>query len=94
MRAELADGLAALHEERLVVLERTELTHDDVEALPAPRGLPRAAVDHEVVRALGHVGVEVVVQHPEGGFLDPALAGELAPRGGMQRARRGHGSQA
>ena len=40
--------------------------------------LPGAAVDDELVGALGDLGVEVVHQHPQRGFLGPALAGELA----------------
>ncbi len=79
--AEAADGLAALHQERLVVLERFELAHDDVVRLPVPRGLARAAVHHQLLGPLGHVGVEVVHQHPQRGFLPPSLAAERGSSG-------------
>ena len=85
VRAEHGDRLAALHEQRLVVLERAQRAHDRVERLPVARRLPRAAVHHEIIRALGHLGIEVVHQHAQRGFLLPSLAGE---RGA---ARRAHG---
>src|SRR4051794_30017190 len=39
-----------------------------VEGAPAPRRPPGPAVDDERVRVLGHLGIEVVHQHPQGGF--------------------------
>jgi hypothetical protein len=51
------------------------------------RGATAAAVDDEVLRALGDLGIEVVVQHAKGGFLDPALAGDL----GATRSAHGAG---
>ncbi len=88
VRAELADGLAALDQQRLVVLELLELTHDDVERGPRSRGLARAAVHDEIVRALRDVGIEVVVQHAERRLLHPhPLHRNVVPRG----ARTGRG---
>ena len=82
VRAEHGDGLAALHEERLVVLERAKRAHDGVEALPVTRGLSSAAVDDEIIGTLGDVGIEIVHEHAERGFLLPSLAGErVAARG-------------
>ena len=86
--AEHADRLARLDEHRLVVAERAERVDDRVEGLPRARRLARAAVDHELVRPLRHVRVEVVHQHPERRLLLPAAAGELAA------ARRVHGAGA
>ena len=43
---------------------------------------PGAAVDDQGVRVLGHLRVEVVHEHPEGGLLAPAAAAQLrAARG-------------
>jgi hypothetical protein len=56
------------------VLERAERADDGVERVPAARGLAGAAVDDEIVGALGHLGIEVVHQHPQRGLLGPALA--------------------
>ncbi len=85
--AEDADRLAGLDEEGLVVLQALELGDDGVEGLPAARRPPGAAVDDEVVRVLGDLRVEVVHEHPERGFLLPALAGDLRP------ARRADGAR-
>ena len=84
------DGLARLHEQRLVALESAELADDDVEALPVPRRLAGAAVDDEVRRALGDLGIEVVVEHAEGRLLHPALAGDLRAARRAHDARSGH----
>ena len=40
-----------------------------------------AAVDDQLVRLLGDLRIEIVVQHAQGGFLVPALAGDLAAAG-------------
>jgi hypothetical protein len=76
-RAEDADRLARLDEERLVVLEPPELSDDGVERLPAAGGPAGAAVDDELVRLLGDLGIQVVHEHPQRGLLLPSLAGKL-----------------
>ena len=48
---------------------------------------PGAAVDDEVVRVLGDLRIEVVHEHPERGFLLPALAGDLGAAGRAHGAR-------
>ena len=57
-----------------------------VEGFPTARRLAAPAVHHQVLRALGHLGVEVVLQHAVGGFLQPALAGEVGPARGTDGA--------
>jgi hypothetical protein len=56
----------------------SERCQDLVEALPVARGAADAAVDHQVLRAFGHVGVEVVLDHAVGGLGQPVLAVQLA----------------
>ncbi len=75
--AEHPDRLAGLHQHGLVVLEAAQGRHDGVERLPAAGGATGAAVDHQVLGMLGHLGIEVVHQHPQRGLLLPALAGQL-----------------
>ena len=89
-RAEDADRLAGLDEQRLVVLEAPELGDDRVERVPAARRAAGSAVHDQVVGILGHLGVEVVHQHPQRGFLLPSLAGEL----GASRGSDGAGTAA
>jgi hypothetical protein len=76
MRRENRDWLAGLHDERFVVLEPPERGHDRVEGRPAARRAARAAVDDQLVGPFRHLGVEVVHQHPQRGFLRPSFAGE------------------
>ena len=78
MRAEDAHRPARLHQQRLVVFERLQRAHDGVEALPVARRPAGAAIDDQVARVLADLRVEVVHQHAQGGFLLPALAGDLA----------------
>ena len=93
MRAEDGDRLAGLHDEGFVVLEAAQRVDDGVEGRPAARGAARAAVDDEIVGAFGNLGVEVVHQHPERGFLGPSLAGERrTPRGADMTADDVHRS--
>src|SRR5438477_4117346 len=54
--------------------------------MPGARRPAGAAVDDEAVGILGHVGVEVVHEHAQGGFLNPALAGALRPARGADDA--------
>ena len=75
--AEHAHRLARLHQQRLVGFELAQRGHDAVEALPIARGAADAAIDHELARLLGHVGIDVVHQHAQGRFGQPALGREL-----------------
>ena len=43
-----------------------------------------AAIDHEAIGVLGHLGIEVVHEHAQGGLLHPALAGALAAARGAE----------
>ena len=70
------DRLAGLHDQRFVVLERGQRSHDGVERLPTARRLARSAVHDQIVRPLGDVGIEIIHQHAQRGFLWPAFAGQ------------------
>ena len=75
--AEDADRLAGLDQQRLVGLELLQRRDDAVEVVPGPRRPADAAVDHELVRVLGHVGVQVVHQHPHRRLGQPGLGADL-----------------
>ena len=68
VRAEDADGLARLDQQRLVAFEALQRFDDPVIAFPVARGAADAAIDDEFVRRLGDVGMEVVHQHPHRRF--------------------------
>src|SRR3981189_24975 len=85
MRAQHADGLSALYQQRLFVAERAERGADPLEARPVARRLPAPSVDHQLFRLLCHLGVEVVLQHPERSFLHPSPARERGAARGTDR---------
>jgi hypothetical protein len=86
MGAEHPDGLARLHEQGLVAFEVAERADDAVEAVPVPRGPADAAVHHELLRAFGDFGIEVVHQHPERRLGEPAFRRELGAAGAADGA--------
>jgi hypothetical protein len=73
---EHAHRLARLHEQRLVVLQLAQAREDAVERCPVARRAADAAVDDELLGALGDAGVEVVLDHAVRGFGEPRLARE------------------
>ena len=75
--AENPHGLARLHEQGLVGGELVEGAHDGVIRLPRAGRAARAPVDDKVFGVLGDLGVEVVHQHPLGGFGTPTAGGLL-----------------
>lgn len=77
MRAKNSDGLAGLDEESFVIFERAKGRDDGVETFPIARGLSGAAVDDEIIGMLGDVGIEIIHEHAQGGFLLPTFAGKL-----------------
>ena len=87
-RVGLEDGdrLAALDEHGLVVLELEQGAHDGAEGVVAAGGAAGAAVDDQAGGILGHLRVEVVAEHAQGGLLVPALA---APLGATRRMHAG-----
>ena len=76
MRPKNSDGLTALNQEGLVVLEAAESLDDLGVAFPIAGRFPRPPVDNQLRGVLGYVRIEVVHQHPERCFLVPALAGQ------------------
>ena len=99
VRAEHAHRPARLHQQRLVGVHLPQRGDDAVEVAPGARGAPRAAVHDQVLGILGHLGIEVVHQHPQRRLGEPALAAQLgaagrhdgvAGRGGHARGL-GHG---
>ena len=93
VRGEDANRPPALDEHRLVALEGAQRALQRVERRPVARGLAGAAVDDELVRVLGDLGVEVVLEHPQRGLLRPAQGRELGAAGGADGAGTGDGGR-
>ena len=95
--AEHADRLAGLDEQRLIALEPAQRRDDAVERRPVARRPADAAIDDELARPLGDVGIEIVHEHPQRRFGQPALGAELGSAGRADDAHivdagwRGHG---
>ncbi len=75
--AEHADGFSRLHEQGVVVIQRSEFGDDAVKVVPGARRAPDAAVDNQFVRAFGDVGVQVVHEHAHRRFGQPALGRDV-----------------
>ena len=78
MRFENADRLPRLDQQRLVVVKLLERRDDRVVAFPVARGAADAAVDDQILRPLRNLGIEIVHEHPQRRFGEPALRGERA----------------
>ena len=93
--AEDAHGFAGLHQQCLVVLQHAQRLENEVEAAPVPCGTTDPSVNHEILRSLGHVRIEIVLQHSVGGFSEPVLAGQCGTvrRPYRARPRLGHGKR-
>ncbi len=70
---EHADRLAGLHQQGFVVFQRFQGFDDLVVALPVARGAADAAVHHQLLGVLGHLRIEVVHQHAQRRFGQPAF---------------------
>ena len=84
VRLEYPHRLAGLDEQCLVGFQCLERGKDLVIAGPVARGAANPAVDHQRLRVLGHLRIEVVLNHPVGSLGQPILAIQLAA------ARRAH----
>ena len=60
-----ADGLAALHQQGLVLAELEQAADEGAQRLGITRRLPGPAVDDELLRPLRDLRIEVVEQHPQ-----------------------------
>src|SRR5207253_9197812 len=72
--AELADRLARLNEQGLVVLKPAQRTDNGVETFPTSCRPSGTAVNDYSVWRFCNLGIEIVHQHASGGFLMPGLA--------------------
>lgn len=85
---EHADRLAGLYQQGLVVVQLLEGLDDPVVALPVARGTADAAVNHQFPGVLRDLRVEVVHQHAQRRFGQPALGGQRsAARGAISISR-------
>ena len=84
--AKHANRLAALDQQGLVFLKLAQAVQDAVKAGPVAGCLANAAIHHQFIGVFGHLGVQVVLQHPVGGLNGPIGAGEGGATRGTHRA--------
>ncbi len=87
MGAEHPHRLAGLNQQSLLIPQSPERRHDLPEALPVARSLADTPVDDQVLWPLGDLGVEVVHQHPQCRFRQPAAARQPRAAGRPDRLR-------
>ena len=88
MGAEHPHRLAGLDQKRFVLVQGAQSGEDLVEAFPVARSAADAAVHHQIFRPLGNFRIQVVLQHPVGGFDRPCLASQCGSARGSNHARR------
>ena len=64
VRREDAHRLSGLHEQRLVGAELEQRADDRAQRLVRPGRTSGAAVDDQLLRLLGDLGIQIVEQHP------------------------------
>jgi hypothetical protein len=69
-----------LYEECFISFELEQALGDLLETFPGSCGFACSSVDDEVIRVLGYLGVQDVVNHPVGSFYLPILAVKLLAR--------------
>ena len=73
MGFEYAHRLTGLHQQRFVALEVFQRLHDSVIAFPVARRASDAAIHHQLMRVFGDIRVEVIHEHTQRSFGQPAL---------------------
>src|SRR5437762_2214760 len=71
---EFADRLSRLNEKSFVVFELAQRSNKCIESFPASDGATRSTVNNQLIGIFCDVRIEIVHQHPHGGFLMPPFA--------------------
>ena len=91
MSAEHAHRLSALDEQGFGIVQLLERGDDLIERLPVTGRLADSAVHHQIFRTFGHIRIEIVHQHAQWCFGEPAFGVELRACRCMNHARFGGG---
>src|SRR5215472_10205913 len=86
MGAENSNWLARLNQQRLITVELTQGGDDPIKTLPVAGCTTDSAVDHELARPFGNLRIQVVHQHAQRRFREPAPGTDLAAARGSDRA--------
>ena len=71
--AKHADRFAGLNQQRFIVFKLFEAGDNLVKIIPCARCASDAAIDDQLVRVFRNVGMQIVHQHPQRCFRQPAF---------------------
>ena len=66
--AKYAHRFARLHQQGFIIIQIAQGGDDFIKILPRARGAADAAIHHQFMRVFGHIGMQVVHQHPHRRF--------------------------
>ena len=72
---------ARLHQQRLIPVQIGQSGDNRIEILPGPRSPPDPSINHQFMRVLRHIGMQVVHQHPQRRLGQPAFGRQRRARG-------------
>ena len=73
MGAKNTDRLTGLYQQGFVFTQRPQAVQNGFEGRPVAGGFTNTAIDHQVFRAFGNIGVKVVLDHAISRFDQPVL---------------------
>ena len=85
MGAENSDRLARLDDQRLVAIELAQRGNNPIETVPVAGCTTNSAIDDKFARPFGNVRIEIVHQHSQRRFRQPALGADPGPVGRSDR---------
>src|ERR1700730_9345284 len=79
--AEDGYGFSRLYEQRFVRDEVLEGANDGMKTCPFPPSFTGPAIDDQIVGFFSDLGIEIIHEHAQRGFLLPTLAGDFGSAG-------------
>ena len=80
VRSKNANRLARLNQQRLIGLQYPQRSYDCIVGIPITRRLADATVNDEIFGPLGNLGIEIVHQHAQRSFGQPAFRLQFGSR--------------
>ncbi len=71
MRLKNPNRFPRLHKQGLVCIQIFQLLYDLVKIRPCPRCPANTAIHHQLMRIFGHIGVQIIHQHPQRRLAEP-----------------------
>ena len=75
--SENTDRFAGLNQQSFIIIQVFQTAHDGMVAIPVAGGLAGTAVNYQLFRFFGYLGIEIVFQHTHSRLAMPVLAGQI-----------------